>query len=46
MLKKSACLIHLIGGKTQLVAGDSNEVGVHKIDVVILRPETAGSLGV
>ncbi len=46
MLKKSAGLIHLIGDKAQLVAGDSNEVDVHEFDVVILKPETVGSFGV
>ncbi len=46
MLKKSACLLHLISDKVHVPHAIAGKLHVRKINVVILTPETAGTVGV
>ncbi len=46
LLKESAWLIHLTGGKVHLLHAIVVRLHVHKANVVILTPESAGTVGV
>ncbi len=44
MLKKSVWLLHIIGDNAPPAPRDSSEIVVHKADVIILTPETVGTV--
>ncbi len=46
LLKKTVRLLHIIDNKAPPPARDSGEVTVHEVGVVILKPESADTIGV